>query len=214
MTKEFKHVEIPELEVKEAEDGSRTVEGFASVFNNVDSYKDIVLPGAFAKSLKRRKSLPMLWQHDMGDVIGKWTEVEERDKGLYVKGTIIDTTCGLDAYKLLKAGAVTGMSIGYSTKQFEYDTEKNIRKLVEVDLFEVSLVTFPANERAQVTRVKSERPQTIREFEDFLREAGYSQKDATTIALRGFKALTTQGEPDQEVQLMRDIAHMFNQINA
>lgn len=210
---ELKHFAIEEL--KATEDGdTRTIEGFASVFNNVDSYNDIVLPGAFAKTLKKNKSLPMLWQHDSGQVIGTWDEMEERDRGLYVKGSIIDTTMGLDAYKLAKAGAVKGMSIGYSPEKYEIDQDKDTRKLIEVKLWEVSLVTFPANEKAQVTRVKSRRPETIREFEEYLREGGFSQQDATTVALRGFKALTTQGEPDEEVQVMRDIAQLFNQIKA
>lgn len=207
---ELKHFDIEEL--KTSEDGAtRTIEGFASVFNNVDSYNDIVLPGAFAKTLKKQSSIPMLWQHDQGDVIGMWDQMEERERGLYVKGTIIDTNMGMDAYKLAKAGAVKGMSIGYSAEKYEIDQDKGTRKLQEVKLYEVSLVTFPANEKAKVTAVKS-RPKTIREFEDFLREAGFSQKDATTVALRGFKSLSIQGEPDQEV--LRDIARVFNQIKA
>jgi HK97 family phage prohead protease len=179
-----------------ADDESRTVEGLASVFNNVDSYKDIVLPGAFAKSLKTRMPA-MLWQHRSDMPIGVWDEAEETPKGLRVKGRILDTAAGEDAYKLVKARALTGMSIGYSARNYEIDDKKGLRKLIEVDLFEVSLVTFPANEKAQITRVNS-RPDTLRQFEEFLREAGFSQKDATTVALRGFNALSTQGEPDEE----------------
>lgn len=198
MTMETKHFAIEELEVKE--DGeSRTVEGFASVFNNVDGGKDIVMPGAFTRTLKGIKSVPMLWQHDRHQPIGVWSEFEQNEKGLRVKGTIIDTALGLDAYKLAKAGALKGMSIGYSTKKYEIDATKGVRKLLDVDLGEISLVTFPMNEKATITRVKSQAPVTIREFEECLREVGFSQKDATTIALRGFKALSDQGEPDEEV---------------
>jgi uncharacterized protein len=201
---EMKRLAFSFEEIK-ADDDTRTIEGFASVFNNIDSYSDIVMPGAFAKTLARRKKpVPMLWQHDSREVIGKWDELEEREKGLFVKGKIIDTQTGLDAYKLVKEGAVSGMSIGYGTEKYEIDNDKGTRKLLEVKLYEVSLVTFPANERAQVTGVKS-RPHTIREFEDFLREAGFSREDATTVALRGFKSLSTQGEPDQEVQTLRDL---------
>lgn len=194
-----------------SDDATRTVEGFASVFNNVDGGNDIVMPGAFAKTLKKSAKLPMLWQHNGGQPVGVWDMLEERDKGLFVKGSIIDTTLGNDAYKLVKAEAVKGLSIGYSTKKYEIDKVKGTRKLIDLDLYEVSLVTFPMNERAQITRVKG-REMTIREFEEYLREGGFSQQDATTVALRGFKALPTQGEPDQEVQL-REIAHMFNQIS-
>lgn len=186
---ELKHLAftLEGLEVKEDAD-ARTIEGFASVFNNVDSYKDIVLPGAFAKSLQSRKPA-MLWQHRSGDVIGVWDELEEVKKGLRVKGRILDTTLGDDAYKLVKAGAVTGMSIGYSSKKDEFDHEKGVRKLIEVELYEVSLVTFPANERAQVTRVKSlegvpfdELHEHKRMVEAALRDAGASDQMAAYVA--------------------------------
>lgn len=208
MTLETLQFHIEEL--KAEDDDARTIEGLASVFNNVDSYKDIVLPGAFTKSLKGRMPV-MLWQHRSDMPIGVWDEAEETPKGLRVKGRILDTTAGIDAYKLVKAKALTGMSIGYSAKDCEIDAQKGIRRLKEVELYEVSLVTFPANEKAQITRVKSA-PQTIREFEEFLRDAGYSHKDATTIALRGYKALSTQGEPDQEV--LADIGALFKQFKA
>lgn len=194
MTLETKHFAIEELK---ADDETRSVEGFASIFNITDSGKDIVLPGAFAKTIKSGKPA-MLWQHRNSDVIGVWEEMEERPKGLFVKGRIVDTALGNDAYKLLKAGAISGLSIGYSPKTYEIDQKKGVRLLKELDLFEVSFVTFPMNDKARVTGVKS-RPETIRQFEEYLREAGFSQKDATTVALHGFKALTTQGEPDEEV---------------
>jgi uncharacterized protein len=209
---ELKHFAIEELK---ADDETRTVEGFASVFNNEDSYRDIVIPGAFTRTLKENGRPAMLWQHDTRQVIGTWDELEETSKGLRVKGTILDTTLGNDVYKIVKAKAVTGMSIGYGTKKYEIDEKKGTRKLLDVDLFEVSLVTFPANDKAQITRVKARRPETIREFEDFLREAGFSREDATTVALRGYKALPTQGEPDQEVQITsQKLCELLNQFKA
>ncbi len=188
MNLETKQFTIEDIEVKQ--DGDvRTVEGFASVFNNIDSYKDIVLPGAFTKTLKKNRTIPMLWQHDSDEVVGVWTELEERDRGLYVKGTIVDTSLGLDAYKLLKAGAITGMSIGYSTKGYEIDNDKGVRKLSELELYEVSLVTFPANEKAKVTSVKSleglqfdSLHQHKRMVEAALRDAGASDQLATYVA--------------------------------
>lgn len=216
MTLETKHFAITELK---ADDETRTVEGFASVFDTVDSYKDIVVPGAFTRTLKENGRPAMLWQHDTRQVIGTWDELEETPKGLRVKGTILDTTLGTDVYKIVRAKAVTGMSIGYGTKKYEIDEKKGVRRLLDVDLFEVSLVTFPANDKAQITRVKSA-PQTIREFEEFLREAGhFSREDATTVALRGFKALTTRGEPDEEViaplaAAETRLAALFNQFTA
>lgn len=204
-----------DLEIK-VDDDSRTIEGWASVFDNVDAGNDIVLPGAFAKTLARRKAgdkVVMLWQHNTREPVGVWHDLKEIDKGLYGKGEIFDTTLGNDAYKLLKGGAVKGLSIGYATKQYEIDQKKNVRKLIELDLYEVSLVTFPMNDKARVTRVKS-LPRTLREFEEFLREAGYGREDATTIALRGYKALDSGREAgDEELETLREIAGLFNSIN-
>lgn len=205
---EYKSFAIEELK---ATDEGRIVEGFGSTFGNVDSYGDIVMPGAFAKSIAARKPA-MLWQHRTDMPIGVWDEMEETKKGLFLKGRIFDTQMGEDAYKLAKGGALSGLSIGFSTKNYEIDSKKNTRKLLELELFEVSLVTFPANEKATITGVKS-RPETIRQFEEYLREAGFSQKDATTIALHGFKALSDQGEPDEEVlQAITAITNATNML--
>ncbi len=204
MTLELKHFEIEELKT---DDETRTIEGFAAVFNNVDNGNDIILPGAFTKTLKKSKPV-MLWQHRTDMPIGVWDDLEETEKGLYGKGRIIDTALGLDAFKLIKGKAVKGLSIGYSTKKYEIDQNKGVRKLIEVELFEVSPVTFPMNDKAQITRVKG-REMTIREFEEYLREGGFSQQDATTVALRGFKSLSTQGEPDQEVQQLTNLLNQF-----
>ena len=209
MTLETKRFAIEELKF---EDDTRTVSGFGSVFGNTDSYGDVVLPGAFAESLKARKPA-MLWQHRTDMIPGVWTAAEERKRGLYLEGAFADTPLGHEAYTLAKMGAVTGLSIGFSTKKYSVDPKKNTRQLEEVDLYEVSLVTFPANEKATITNVKS-RPETLRQFEDFLREAGFSREDATTVALRGFKALSGPGEPDEEVThaALRAITHATNML--
>lgn len=192
---ETKHFLIEEL--KATEDGEEGyIEGWASTFGNVDAQKDIVLPGAFAKSIQGRASkVKMLWQHKQDMPIGVWTEMRETPQGLYVKGKLLlKTALGRDAYEMLKAGAIDQMSIGYATKSYDIDRKTGVRSLKEVELHEVSLVTFPANDKARITDVKSA-PQTLREFEEFLREEGkFSREQATTIALRGFKSLD-QGEP-------------------
>lgn len=136
------------------DDESRTVEGWASTFGGIDSYGDTILPGAFAESIKARKP-KMLWQHDSRQVIGVWDSATETAQGLYVKGRILDTQLGDDAYKLAKAGAIDSMSIGYGVKDFSYDPKTNIRSLKKIDLWEVSLVTFPANADATITMVKA-----------------------------------------------------------
>lgn len=116
-----------------------------------------MLRGAFAESLKGRLSdIKLLWQHDMREVIGIVEELREDAQGLYLKGRLMmDVSRAHEAYTLLKIGAVNGLSIGYSPRKYRIDPESGIRSLSSVDLWEVSLVTFPANEAAFVTMVKT-----------------------------------------------------------
>ncbi|AWM37033.1 Caudovirus prohead protease [Gemmata obscuriglobus] len=207
---ELKRLSFALTEVK-AEDDTRTIEGFGSVFNNLDSYSDIVMPGAFTKSIAKRKPV-MLWQHNSDQPIGVWDVMEEQKKGLYVKGRILDTALGGDAYKLVKAGAISGLSIGYSAKKWETDSEKGIRKLTEVELYEISMVTFPANEKAQITRVKSDDGTLIdeRAFEEFLRDAGFSRKEAKIIVSEGYRAIPKQRDAGAEEH--NTLSTLFNKF--
>lgn len=134
--------------------------GYGSVFGVVDSYDDIVAKGAFEASLagwaKRGRLPAMLWQHRSFEPIGIYTKMQEDSIGLYVEGQLaIKTTAGKDAYELLKIGAVGGLSIGFMVRDESLDRVTGINTLRQVDLWEVSLVTFPANQQAQVTNVKS-----------------------------------------------------------
>ena len=188
-----------EFEVKEvSEDGH--FEGYASTFGNVDSDMDIIERGAFSDSLAKYKSkakLPkLLWQHNPQEVIGVYEEMREDDRGLYVKGRLLkDVSKGREAYALLSAGAMDGMSIGFQTIEAIFEGASNsIRKILKVDLWEVSLVTWGANPEALVTDVKGVK--TERDFERFLRDSGYSRKEATAIALHGFKAIDAQRDAD------------------
>lgn len=170
----------------------RRISGYASTFGNVDSARDIVIKGCFLESIGRKKP-KMLYEHDK--LLGLWDVVMEDDKGLYVEGGIPKTTLGNDVYELAMAGALDSLSIGYIAQEFEWN-DKNIRLLKKVDLMEVSLVTFPANEMAKITSVKSA-PQTERDFENFLRDAGgYSREAAKIITAKGFKALSNQRDVD------------------
>ena len=121
--------------------------GYASVFEEVDGGGDVVAPGAYAVSLKRLaatgRRVKMLWQHDPAQPIGVWDEVSEDARGLKVSGRLLDAVeKGREAAALLAAGAIDGLSIGYRTVRAEKDG-KGLRRLLEVDLWEVSLVTFP-----------------------------------------------------------------------
>ncbi|MDX1922672.1 MAG: HK97 family phage prohead protease [Alphaproteobacteria bacterium] len=135
------------------------IAGYASVFGEVDAQSDVVAKGAFTRSLsryKQSKSNPaMLWMHDTGEPIGVWTSVNEDARGLRVEGKLaVKTQHGAEAYELLKIGAVSGLSIGYSAIKSVKDSKTKIRTLTEVELYEISLVTFPANSLARVHTVK------------------------------------------------------------
>jgi HK97 family phage prohead protease len=137
-----------------SEDGC--FEGYASVFNIVDHQKELVLPGAFHKSLDKGQHLKMLWQHDMQTPIGVWESVFEDNYGLYVKGRLLmDLPKGKEAYTLLKGGVIDGLSIGFIPVKSHFDETKQSRFISEVDLVEISLVTFAANPKARVTSVKN-----------------------------------------------------------
>jgi uncharacterized protein len=158
------------------------IEGYGSTFWNVDSYGDRVASGAFAGSIKTRMPR-MLWQHDQEKPIGKWLSAEEDDNGLRVKGRLaLGTDQGRNAYELVKEGVLDSLSIGYRTlKSFN---EGNVRVLKELDLWEVSLVTFPANDAAVITGIKSEL--TARDLERMLRQSGFSRTEAKAITARGY----------------------------
>jgi len=208
--KKILHKSFP-LQIK-ADGGDRTIEGFGSTFGNVDQQEDIVLPGAFTKSLQTRMP-KMLWQHNQTQPVGVWDSATETPEGLYLKGRILETTLGNDVYTLAKAGAIDSMSIGFSTKESVFDKKTGVRSLKTLDLHEVSLVTFPANEMARITTVKSEDGalMTEREFEKFLRDVGnLSLKEAQTVVSKGYRSLLPCRDGD--AQKLTSIIDIFNQI--
>ncbi|MBN9470204.1 MAG: HK97 family phage prohead protease [Bosea sp.] len=146
-----------ELDVKAvADDGS--FHGYASTFNVRDRGGDIVKPGAFTTSLAKYPAarVKMLWQHDTSEPVGTWTSFTEDAKGLKAEGRfILATAKGREAHALVKAGAVDGLSIGFRTIRDEMDRKSGARLLHGIELREVSIVTFPMNEDATVTGVKS-----------------------------------------------------------
>ncbi len=131
------------------------VAGYASLFGKVDQGNDVVQKGAYADSLKRLAerggAVKMLWQHDPTQPIGVWDEVREDALGLWVKGRILtEVDKGREAAALLNAGAIDGLSIGYRTVKSERNG-KGQRLLSELELWEVSLVTFPMLPEARVS---------------------------------------------------------------
>lgn len=186
----LKFADAPALEVKA--DSSGKIAGWGSIFDNVDAYGERVLKGAFLKSLdahRTRGSMPkMLWQHNPDTPIGRWTKAVEDGRGLYVEGTLnLKTTNGRDAFEHLQAGDVDGMSIGY--REVRAKANSNVRDLIELDLFEVSVVVFPANREATVAAVKSKA-----DLVDLLRTGGLSKQAAQLVAAGGWSALSKTSE--------------------
>lgn len=187
-----------DLEVKSVGDDG-TFSGYGSVFGVVDSYKEIVAPGAFAESLAelaaKGRPVPVLWMHRSDQPIGIWDELREDERGLHGSGTLLtkDVAQSREAHALMKARAVTGLSIGYWVRESSYDEKTGIRTLTKLELVEVSLVTFPANDEARVEAVKFKLARgqlpTLPEFESFLREAGFSKSQRAAIASRGLAYL-------------------------
>lgn len=192
-----------------------TFSGYGAVFGNVDSYGDVIAPGAFKKTLQEAKGTgnwpAMLLQHgsfiggDDNMPVGIWTDMKEDNRGLYVEGKLADTQRGRDAYALMKMTprpAINGLSIGFQAVEWAMRSkpEEPRRTLKAIKLFEVSLVTTPANDKARVQAVKAaEAITTIREFEDFLRDVGdFSHAAAKAIASGGFKAKDPRDEDDAD----------------
>lgn len=177
--------------------------GYGSVFGVIDSYKEVVSPGAFSESLSQRTPA-LLWQHRSGEPIGVYSAIREDQTGLYVEGKLaLKTARGAEAYELLKMGAISGLSIGFVTREDSYDRVTGIRTLKKVDLWEVSLVTFPANDAARVSGVKSiETIASLADAESYLRDAGgLSRREATAFVSR-IKSLHGRGDPDELGELL------------
>lgn len=193
-----------EMELKFSDAGTSVgkFSGYGAVFGNVDSYGDVIEKGAFKSTLRewesRGKYPPMLLQHGGGFLgsaddllpIGKWTSMEENSKGLKVEGELfaMSTERGQYIYEGMKAGSLDGMSIGYKVKEFSMGTKPTDprRSLKALDLVELSVVTFPANDKARVGSVKSiEELITLSDCENYLRDAcGLSRSQALAFVSR------------------------------
>lgn len=182
------------------------IEGYASLFGGApDVYGDLVERGAFRETLAEHASggrkVKLLWQHDASQPIGVWDELIEDEKGLRVKGRLLTEISpkAQEVHGLLKAGAIDGLSIGYDPIETAPVAGKpTLRALRKVDLWEVSLVTFPANGGATVTGVKSF--DCARDFADVLHAAGLSRRQAKIAAGAAWKAIN---ESDETAEIAR-----------
>ena len=195
-------------EFKANQDAPRVFEGYGSVYGVIDAYGDIVERGAFAETLRKSEDsgvMPaMLWQHNSASPIGVWTSMTEDDYGLHVVGELADTVLGNEAYTLMKMGALSGLSIGYSVVREEYDRGRDARLLKQINLWEVSPVTFPANGDARVEAVKTT-DSSYRGLERILRDVGFSRSESKLIASRGLGALR-EAEANGSVMSEDDVA--------
>ncbi len=144
-------------------DADGTVEGYASLFGEIDQARDMVMRGAFADTLASRgvRRIPMLFQHDPSEPVGIWLELREDHRGLFARGRLIpEVTRGRELLSLLRAGAIDGLSIGFRTAKARIDPSTRIRRLYAVDLREISIVTFPMLTGARVRNVKGTRRPT------------------------------------------------------
>ena len=225
----IKYKEMPFLELKSRKNDENTMSfsGYGAVFGNLDAYDDVIEPGAFSNSISNIKAsgrMPlMLEQHGGFSVsaqdltpIGVWTEIKEDPHGLYVEGQLANTARGKDIYELLKMKALSGLSIGYYINDSYTDTinSKSVRHLTDIDLVEISVVSFPANKEARIEAVKTEL--TIRDAEMALRDAGFSRNQAKAILSKGYSALSlrdAEDNADNEVValLQRNIALLSKQ---
>jgi len=145
-------MEFKEFELETGIDEKGLFTGKLTVYGEVDSYNDVVVRGAFSKTLKEKSTFPLLWQHDRAEVIGV-AHLTEKPDYVEVKGELnLETQRGREAYALIKQGAVRGLSYGYDV--VDYDIKGNMRYLKEIKLYEVSVVTFPALEDANIVGVK------------------------------------------------------------
>lgn len=182
---------LPLLEIRSQAQG--IVTGYASVFNGIDSYGDSIQKGAFRASLAQHKASGtapvMLWAHQADSPVGRWTDMAEDARGLQVSGQInLKTAAGRDAFEHLRAGDISGLSIGYRVPKGGSEYREGVNVLKQIDLAEVSLVAVPADSAARISAVKSQaiKPATVRDFEEALTQLGYSRRESKAIAAKGF----------------------------
>lgn len=202
------------FEIKAINDDG-TFSGYGSVFGVVDSYDEVVAQGAFSESLSAQKQsgkMPaLLWQHRSGEPIGVYTDMQEDNIGLKVEGKLaLKTSRGAEAYELMKMKAISGLSIGFVPREDSFDRVTGIRTLKKVDLWEVSLVTFPANDAARVQSVKSiEELTDLKSAEAYLRDsAGMSRTQAMAFIAK----LKSLGQRDAD-EGMQQIVEALKERN-
>lgn len=181
------------LDAKSIDDDGN-IEGIAIGYGDVDHGGDVVVRGAV--QLEGRKTLPMLLHHDRKRPVGVWTHFDDRADGMHVKGRFSTSSAGREARDDVRAGIMTGLSMGFITQERRFEGKS--RHLTKLGLHEISLVAVPMNNRTRITGFKDilgagDMP-TVRDLEDYLRDAGFSRAKATAMAAACTPHL--RGEPE------------------
>jgi hypothetical protein len=209
------------FEIKAVEENG-VFSGYGSVYSVVDDGDDVVEPGCFTESLKswaaKGRMPALLWQHSSRDPIGAYTSMKEDDNGLFVEGKLaLKTQRGAEAYELMQMKAISGLSIGFMTREDSFDQKTGIRTIKKADLWECSVVTFPMNDQARISAVK-----TIEEIGDlngaelYLREVGgVSRSEAKAIVSRLFAIARREvGRSDEKSAELKAIAALLEKRQA
>lgn len=206
MAAETKRLSVRLLDVKTSGLAERQFKGHGAVFRNLDRGGDIIVPGAFRKTLEQHAaegSWPvMLFGHDHMKVPGKWLDMREDATGLAVTGEFARTPLGDECRELVKSGSLSGMSIGYLAREVDWDRDGN-RLLKEVELLECSLVSLPMNPQAQVQQAKD--IADIRQWEHRLRDLGFGRRASVRLAAKTWGVIAAELEVDP-IQVARDLA--------
>jgi HK97 family phage prohead protease len=207
-----------ECEYKEMDtDDDGSFEGYASVFNNKDLGNDVIRQGAFTKTITGRKasSIKLLYQHKTDEPIGVIDSLEEDKRGLKIKGRLaMGTQKGREVFELMKMGALDSMSIGYRLQPdgYKYDDKNKRRVIKEVDLMEVSMVTFPMNPKAKITKVKLAE-MDAREIEAYLRDVGVMStavaKQTANVLYKSYQEINLYEQRD----VVDSIKQLINKLN-
>lgn len=214
---DFKNISF---KFKSFDETSRVFTAYASTFGNVDLGGDIILKGAFKNAVEiavaTGKYPKLLYQHNYAKVVGKIKNMMEDENGLLIEGEFIDTTLGRDTYVEVKTGSINQMSIGYKAETYTMDEVNEIRIINDIKLYEVSFVTFPMNEEAVVTNVKTISDlKTVRDLERYFQSLGLSAKDAkglcakcATIYTDGREVGSEKMERDAHVDVMNSLENL------
>ena len=209
-----------EIKAYHDEEEKGTFEGYGSIFGNVDLGNDVITNGAFTKSIHRTgpKGVKLLYQHKTDMPIGVFEKIEEDKKGLKVKGRLaMGTQAGRETYELMKMGALDGLSIGFQTsaKGAHYDPKTKRRIIKEVELMEISVVTFPMNPRAKIRKVKGQ-DVSIREWENGLRDAFALSRSEAKIAAKAvqdaFSLRDAEFEEHNEVDAIKQLTQKLKSL--